>query len=159
MCELLAVSPSGDSAWIERRPGVTEKRRDELASEIRTIHAAVKERYGSPRRHAELVAHSDRGSPYAGEDCRRALAERGIACSTSRRGNCDGNAPVESFFATPKREPVHREDYATIEAAEASVFEVIEVFCNGIRRHSSPGYAAPAEFEGSEHPQLRARFP
>ena len=50
------VSPSGYYAWIERQPSVTEKRREELAAEVRTIHAAVKKRYGSPRMHAELVA-------------------------------------------------------------------------------------------------------
>ena len=56
MCEVLEVSPSGYYDWIERQPSVREKRRDELAAEIRTIHTAVKKRYGSPRMHAELVA-------------------------------------------------------------------------------------------------------
>jgi len=37
---------------------------------------------------AGLVAHSDRGSRYASDHYRRALAERGIECSMSRRGNC-----------------------------------------------------------------------
>lgn len=270
MCRVLEVSPSGYYDWVERQPSVTEKRRDELAAEIRTIHAAVKKRYGSPRMHKELVAkgracsrntvakimkglgilaishskfrvsttasnhdspvaanlvdqkfeatkpneiwltdityiptrqgwldlaavedlysrrgvgwsmgttmasrlvvdalemavknripeaglvaHSDRGSQYASEHYRRALAERGIECSRSRRGNCYDNAPRESFFATLKKELVHHEDYATVEAAKASVFEFIEVFYNRQRRHSSLGYVAPAEFECSEHP-------
>lgn len=70
----------------------------------------------------------------------------------SRRGNCYDNAPMESFFATLKKELVHHEDYATEEAAKASVFEFIEVFYNRQRRHSALGYVAPAEFECSEHP-------
>jgi len=50
MCRVLEVSPSGYYAWIDRQPSVSEKRRDELAAEIRTIHAAVKKRYpGFPR--------------------------------------------------------------------------------------------------------------
>ncbi len=47
---------------------------------------------------------------------------------------------MESFFATLKKELVHHEDYATIEAAKASVFEYIEVFYNRQRRHSALGY-------------------
>ena len=56
MCRVLEVSPSGYYDWVERQPSVSEKRRDELVAEIRTIHGAVKKRYGSPRMHAELVA-------------------------------------------------------------------------------------------------------
>ena len=41
----------------------------------------------------------------------------------SRRGNCYDNAPMESFFATLKKELVHRENYPTREAARASLFE------------------------------------
>ncbi len=270
MCRLLEVSPAGYYAWIDRPPSVTEKRRDALAAHIRTIDAAVKKRYGSPRMHAELeargqgcsvntvarimkglgiraishkrfrvrttdsnhdfpiaanrleqdftatkpnaiwladityvptregwvylaavedlysrrvvgwsmgttmesrlvvdalemavtqrfpdaglVAHSDRGSQYASEHYRRALAERGIECSMSRKGNCYDNAPMESFFASLKKELVHHEDYATADAAKASLFEYIEVFYNRIRRHSALGYVTPTEFECSENP-------
>jgi len=51
-----------------------------------------------------LVAHSDRGSQYASEHYRRRVAEERIACSRSRRGNCWDNAPMESFFASLKKE-------------------------------------------------------
>ncbi|HEX4352431.1 MAG TPA: IS3 family transposase, partial [Polyangiales bacterium] len=37
---------------------------------------------------AGLLHHSDQGCTYASEDYRRALAERGITCSMSRKGNC-----------------------------------------------------------------------
>ena len=94
-----------------------------------------------------LVAHSDRGSQYASEHYQRRLSEERIACSMSRRGNCWDNAPVESFFASLKKELVHHEDYATREEARASIFEYIEAFYNRVRRHSSLGYVAPAEFE------------
>ena len=269
MCDVFEVSPSGYYDWIERQPSVTELRRDELAAEIRTIHTAVKKRYGSPRMHAELVAqghacsrntvakimkelgiqaishkkfrvcttdsnhdfpiaanvvdrdftaakpnviwladityvptqegwlylavvedlysrrvvgwsmgatmesrlvvdalemavkqrfpdaglvaHSDRGSQYASEHYQRALAEKGITCSMSRKGDCYDNAPMESFFASLKKELVHHENDPTRDAAKASLFESIEVFYNRMRRHSSLGYVAPAEFECSEN--------
>jgi putative transposase len=95
----------------------------------------------------DLVAHSDRGSQYASEHYQRRLAEERIVCSMSRRGNCWDNAPMESFFASLKKELVHDEDYATREEATASIFEYIEVFYNRVRRHSTLGYVAPAEYE------------
>ena len=94
-----------------------------------------------------LVAHSDRGSQYASEHYRGALAGHGITCSMSRRGNCWDNAPMESFFASLKKELTHGEDYATREEARASIFEYIEVFYNRVRRHSALGYMSPAEYE------------
>jgi putative transposase len=94
-----------------------------------------------------LVAHSDRGSQYASEHYQRRLLEERIVCSMSRRGNCWDNAPMESFFASLKKELVHHEDYATREEARASIFEYIETFYNRVRRHSSLGYVAPAEYE------------
>ncbi len=96
---------------------------------------------------AGLVAHSDRGSQYASEHYQRLLAGHGIMCSMSRRGNCWDNAPMESFFASLKKELVHDEDYATREEARASLFEYIEVFYNRVRRHSSLGYRSPGEYE------------
>lgn len=270
MCLVLGVSSAGYYAWFDREPSAAHKRREELAGEIRTAHADVKRRYGSPRMHAELNArgqacsvntvakimkglgiqaishrkfrvsttdsnhdfpvadnvvdrdftaskpnevwltdityvptqegwlylaavedlysrrvvgwsmgttmesrlvvdalemaiqqrfpdeglliHSDRGSQYASEHYQRLLAKQGITCSMSRKGNCYDNAPMESFFATLKKELVHHEKYASVAEAKASVFEFIEVFYNRVRRHSSLGYVAPAEFESPKHP-------
>jgi putative transposase len=101
------------------------------------------------------VAHSDRGSQYASEHYRRRLAEEGIVCSMSRRGNCWDNAPMESFFASLKKELVHDEDYATRAEAKASIFEYIEAFYNRIRRHSALGYVAPDKYERTHNPTHR----
>jgi transposase InsO family protein len=95
----------------------------------------------------DLVAHSDRGSQYASEHYQGLLASHGITCSMSRRANCWDDAPMESFFASLKKELVHDEDYATRDEARSSIFEYIEVFYNRIRRHSSLGYRSPAEYE------------
>ena len=97
-----------------------------------------------------LLAHSDRGSQYAGEHYQRLLAKHGITCSMSRRADCWDNAPMESFFASLKKELVHDADFATRSEARAAIFEYIEVFYNGQRRHSSLGYVSPAEYEQSE---------
>jgi transposase InsO family protein len=267
MCDTLAVSPAGYYAWRHRPVSPRRQRRDDLTAQIRTVHAEVKARYGSPRVHAELVArghgccvntvarlmrragiaaktarkfrhttdsshgrpvaanvldrqfdpgvanaawvsditfiptregwlylaavedlysrmvvgwamaarmtsrlvvealgmavrrrlpgedlvaHSDRGSQYASEHYQRLLATHGIACSMSRRADCWDNAPMESFFASLKKELVHHEDYHTREEAQASIFEYIEVFYNRQRRHSTLGYTSPAEYERSQ---------
>jgi len=101
------------------------------------------------------VTHSDRGSQYAGEHYRRRLSEERITCRMSRRGNGWDNAPMESFFASLKKELVHDEDYATWAEAEASIFEYVEAFYNRVRRHSSLGYVAPAEYERAHNPTHR----
>lgn len=98
----------------------------------------------------QLLHHSDRGVQYASDDYQRLLAEHGVECSMSAKGNCYDNAAMESFFATLKTELVHEEDYATHEEARASIFEYIEVFYNRKRRHSSLGYLSPEAFEAGQ---------
>ena len=44
------------------------------------------------------------------------------------------NAVAESFFATLKRERVHRRDYETRAEAIADIFQYIEIFYNRQRR-------------------------
>jgi transposase InsO family protein len=101
-----------------------------------------------------LVVHSDRGVQYAAGDYRQMLSDWSITPSMSRRGNCYDNAVSESFFATLKKELVHRRRFATRAEAEAEIFEFIEVFYNRQRLHSTIGYVPPVEFEQS---WLRAR--
>jgi transposase InsO family protein len=264
LCETLAVSAAGYYAWRGRPASAREQRRATLLVGIRSVHAEVKARYGSPRVHAELVArgqpccvntvaklmqangiaakaarkfrcttdsnhdlpvadnlldrhfdpaspneswvadityiptragwlylavvedlysrrvvgwsmaghlesrlvvdalelaverrlpgagllaHSDRGGQYASDHYQRLLARHGITCSMSRRADCWDNAPMESFFASLKKELVHDADFATPAEARAAVVEYIEVFYNNQRRHSSLGYVSPAEYE------------
>jgi putative transposase len=94
-----------------------------------------------------LLAHSDRGSQYASDHYQRLLARHGITCSMSRRADCWDNAPMESFFASLKKELIHDADFATCAAARAAIVEYIEVFDNSERRHSALGYVSPAEYE------------
>ena len=96
-----------------------------------------------------LLLHSDQGSQYAAADYRQILAENGIECSMSRKGNCWDNAVAESFFHTLKTELVHHEDYRSRSEAKASIFEYIEVFYNRQRRHSHIGQMAPLVFEAA----------
>jgi putative transposase len=265
MCRTLGVSTQGYYTWRSRSASQQQQRRDALLTQVQSIHAEVKQRYGSPRIHKELIegrkvtccvntvaklmrenaiharsakkfrnttdsnhslpvaenvldrqfnaqnpnerwvadityiptregwlylavvedlysrmvvgwsmadhlqsrlvvdaldmavarrvpgegllAHSDRGSQYASDHYQRLLAKHGITCSMSGVGQCWDNAPMESFFASLKKELTHHEDYQTRAEAKASIFEYIEVFYNHKRRHSSLGYVCPSEFE------------
>jgi transposase InsO family protein len=95
----------------------------------------------------KLLHHSDRGSQYASAAYQELLREEQISCSMSRKGNCWDNAPMESFFATLKKERIHQEDYVTRSEARASVFDYIERFYNRLRRHSSLGNVSPEQYE------------
>jgi len=268
LCEELGVCPAGYYAWRQRPPNAQQQRHDALLVEIRAIHAEVKQRYGSPRLHAELnarghaccvntvaklmrdndirartarkfrirttdsnhdlpvaanlldrqfnpsganeawvadityiptregwlylaavedlysrrvvgwamaehqesrlvvdalelavqrrlpeeglLSHSDRGSQYASQHYQALLARHGIVCSMSRKADCWDNAPMESFFASLKKELIHGADFATRAEARVAIVEYIEVFYNSQRRHSSLGYVSPAEYEQTE---------
>ena len=84
---------------------------------------------------------------YASGDYQRVLAQHGIVCSMSGRGDCWDNAVAESFFATLKVELVHNAAWTTRAAACTELFEYLELFYNGQRRHSALGYLSPRAFE------------
>jgi putative transposase len=88
-------------------------------------------RRGKP---VELLHHSNQDSQYRSEDFQRLLSAHGNTCSMSRQGHA-----VESFFASLKKEPVHRKTYATRDEARADIFHYIETFYNTRRRHSTLG--------------------
>jgi len=118
---------------------------ERLTSEL--VSEALRMAIGRQLPGVDLVAHSDRGSQYASGSYQKLLSSQGITCSMSRKGNCWDNAPMESLFATLKKELVHQVRYATREEARQSLFEYIEVFYNRERRHSALGYASPTTFE------------
>lgn len=109
--------------------------------------AALEMALGRRRPAAGLVHHSDQGGQYACWDYQRLLADNGLECSMSRRGNPYDNAAMESFFKTLKVELVYRCRFQTREEAKAAVVDYIETFYNCRRRHSALGYLSPAEYE------------
>ena len=77
----------------------------------------------------------------------QAARDAGIARSMGSKGDCYDNAVAESFFATLKKELVHRRSWPTRRELTSEVFEYIEAFYNRTRRHSTLGYLSPAEYE------------
>ena len=92
-----------------------------------------------------LIHHSDRGGQYAGGDYRKLIKKVKLTQSMSRKGQCLDNAPMESFFASLKKEMVHQRRFRTHAEAKAAIFEYIEVFYNRQRRHSGVGYKTPKQ--------------
>lgn len=94
-----------------------------------------------------LLFHCDRGSQYASQLYRQALADHGLELSMSRTGNCYDNAVMESFWSTLKAERTDHQDYHTHATARVDIFRYLEGFYNRQRRHSTLGYLSPIAFE------------
>jgi len=117
---------------------------NDTALALAALQRAVAGRHHVP---PGLVHHTDRGSPYASEEYRHALADYSMLASMSRKGDCWDNAVSESFFATLRAELVDYERYPTRGAAERSIGDYIERFYNLERLHSYLDYVSPVEFE------------
>jgi transposase InsO family protein len=86
---------------------------------------------------------------------RQILAARGVRQSMSGTGNCYDIAAAESFFASLKKELVHRVVFATRTEAYDAVSEYID-FYNTRRLHSSNGYQTPIDYERLDKPVAAA---
>lgn len=102
-------------------------------------------------RRGPRLHHSDRGVQYTSAVYQTSLHRAGFAASLSRHGNCYDNAVTESFFATLRKELVHRTTFATRAQAEREVIAFIEGWYNRRRRHSALDYRSPVEYELNEH--------
>lgn len=94
-----------------------------------------------------LICHSDQGSQFVSLAFGQQARAAGIAQSMGSRGDCYDNAVAESFFATIKKELIHRRSWPTKAELRTEVFDYIEVFYNRERRHSTLGQLSPATFE------------
>jgi putative transposase len=123
---------------------------------IDALQMAVARRRPAPG----LIHHSDQGSQYVSLALGQAARDAGISRSMGSKGDCFDNAVAESFFATLKKELVHRRSWPTRHELTSEIFEYIEGFYNRVRRHSTLGMLAPVEFENrtfsSHRPSLAA---
>lgn len=100
-----------------------------------------------------LIHHSDQGGQYVSLAFGQKSRMAGVAQSMGSKGDCFDNAVAESFFATLKKELVHRRAWPTKAELRGEVFEYIEVFYNRQRRHTHLGQRSPAEYERVTQPQ------
>ena len=118
---------------------------DHMRSElvVDALQMAVSRRRPAPG----LIHHSDQGSQYVSLAFGQAARDAGIARSMGSTGDCYDNAVAESFFATLKKELVHRRSWPTRRELTSEVFEYLEAFYNRTRRHSTLGYLSPVDYE------------
>ena len=120
---------------------MTEHMRSELVADA--LQMAVHRRRPEPG----LVHHSDQGAQYVSLGFGQQARDAGIAVSMGSRGDAYDNAVAESFFATIKKELVHRQPWPSRRDLSSAVFEYIEAFYNRQGRHSTLGYLSPEEFK------------
>jgi putative transposase len=94
-----------------------------------------------------LIWHSDQGSQFVSLAFGQQARAAGIAQSMGSKGDCYDNAVAESFFATLKKELIHRQSWPTKNELRTEVFDYIEVFYNRQRRHSTLGRISPSQYE------------
>jgi putative transposase len=82
MCSVLEVSRSGYYAWRQRPTSAQATRREELIERIQAVHDDSRQRYGSPRVHAELQAQGMSCSP---NTVAKLMRLRGIRSKMRRR--------------------------------------------------------------------------
>jgi putative transposase len=107
----------------------------------------------------ELIHHSDQGSQYTSHSYLALLERFGLTSSMSGRGNAYDNAPMESFFATLKKEWTHGRIYRTHATLDADLFEFIEIHYNRKRLHSALDFRSPVAFEDACAAQSTQPFP
>jgi len=101
-----------------------------------------------------VIWHTDRGSQYLSGQHRDFCEAAGITQSVGRTGSCLDNAVAESFWATLKRELVHRRRFTTRAEARRAIVAWISYY-NAARLHSSLGYLTPIEWELAHHRRMQ----
>lgn len=82
LCNCVGVSRSGYYDWRRAKPSERGKMNERLLAEIRSIHDQHRQRYGSPRVHAELV---EQGHHVGKNRVAKLMRENGLKARTRRR--------------------------------------------------------------------------
>ena len=93
-----------------------------------------------------LLFHSDQGANYRSFTYRKCLAEHGVRQSFSRPRTPQDNAPMESFFASFKREELYRIRYRSVRDFFSSVDRYMTWY-NNKRLHQNLHYKTPDAYE------------
>ena len=77
-----------------------------------------------------LIFHSDQGWQYQMAHYHKALKQRGITQSMSRKGNCLDNSPMENFFGKMKNEMFYGHEYEveTLEQLQRAMVKYIDYY-------------------------------
>lgn len=94
-----------------------------------------------------LIFHSDQGWQYQMKQYTKALKDKGIIQSMSRKGNCYDNCIMETFFGRMKNEMFYgyEREYQTFEQFSKAVNEYIHYY-NYVRIQKKTKWMSPLSF-------------
>lgn len=77
-----------------------------------------------------LIFHSDQGWQYQMQQYHKALEDKGIIQSMSRKGNCLDNCVMENFFGKMKNEMFygHEYEFTSLDELELTMHEYIKYY-------------------------------
>ena len=80
--------------------------------------------------HGNLILHSDQGWHYQHKMYQKALEDRNITQSMSRKGNCLDNAMMENFFGLMKNELLYLHDWNSVDQFKEALIKYIQYYNN-----------------------------
>lgn len=80
--------------------------------------------------HGNLILHSDQGWHYQHKMYQKALENRKITQSMSRKGNCLDNAMMENFFGLMKNELLYLHDWNSVDEFKLALVDYIRYYNN-----------------------------
>ncbi len=96
--------------------------------EFTLVGAMLKKALGTLKPGEQPVLHSDQGWQYRMPAYQRALNERSVVQSMSRKGNCLDNAAIESFFAVLKTEFFYLNKFSSVDELQAGITHYIHYY-------------------------------
>ena len=96
------------------------------------------------------ILHSDQGSVYTSYAYQKAVKEKGITMSMSRKGTPADNSPIETFHSTLKSETFYLEDiYRTTNACVINIVKEYIIYYNNTRIQTKLNSQSPVQYRQS----------
>ncbi|EFG6995253.1 IS3 family transposase, partial [Escherichia coli] len=103
--------------------------------------------YQLPELPEGCILHSDQGSVYTSYAYQKAVKEKGITMSMSRKGTPADNSPIETFHSTLKSETFYLDDiYRTTNAHVIQIVEEYINYYNNIRIQTKLNSQSPVQY-------------
>lgn len=97
-------------------------------SPAKLVGLMLKKALGKLKKDDKPILHSDQGWQYRMPSYQKALREKQVTQSMSRKGNCLDNAAMESFFGTLKAEFFYLNKFANVDELQAGIKDYIRYY-------------------------------
>ncbi len=92
------------------------------------VGSMLKKALSKLKSHETPILHSDQGWQYRMPAYQRALREKDVTQSMSRKGNCHDNAAMESFFAVLKSEFFYLNKFSSVDELQTGLKKYIHYY-------------------------------